>query len=54
MMGYGIGPDPSGRSFPLFIVFILIIYYCCLLTQPRGLARCSLHYFGLGTSRDNP
>ena len=33
MTRYGTGPDPSGRTFLLFITFIVIIYYYCVLTR---------------------
>ncbi|MFS7927676.1 hypothetical protein Hanom_Chr04g00311911 [Helianthus anomalus] len=33
MTRYGTGPDPSGRTFLLFITFIVIIYYHCVLTR---------------------
>ncbi|MFS7908270.1 hypothetical protein Hanom_Chr01g00081201 [Helianthus anomalus] len=37
MTRYGTGPDPSGRTFLLFITFmlniIIIIYYYCVLTR---------------------
>ncbi|MFS7988063.1 hypothetical protein Hanom_Chr11g01030181 [Helianthus anomalus] len=53
-MGYGTRSDPSGQGFPLLVAFILIIYYCCLLTQPRDPTRCSSHYFGSGLVEITP
>ncbi|KAJ0485415.1 hypothetical protein HanHA89_Chr14g0568051 [Helianthus annuus] len=54
MMGYGTKPDPSGRAAITYCFYYNICYYCCLLTQPRGPTRCSLHYFGLGLVEITP
>ncbi|MFS7905137.1 hypothetical protein Hanom_Chr01g00044231 [Helianthus anomalus] len=47
MIGHGIGPDPNSQTLPLLITFYINIYYYCLLTQPRGPTRCTLHHIGL-------